>query len=312
MKKSNRVVALSALAVVLAFSGPASAEHVRNIRAVLVPERNIFNQYIKYNYMSDYISAHMPVKFHFKVMKDYRDTLDALYDGDAEVAVFGSFLMAHGIIKHGFIPLVRPVWKSGDSYYGSVIFTRAGSGVTGDLSTWKGRSFAFANKHTSAGFFYPMYLLKTKGSVKTPEKFFSNMMIAGSHDAAVWMVSNGFADIGAAKNTVFDETMRKNPELEGVIKVLYTGGRFPDATFAVPPEMDPDLRQQLRETLLEMNESPRGREVLEKFGARKFIPSEVKDYNTVLDTVAGAGFDIRTIKVVKHSLRKQDTKGKGP
>ncbi len=284
----------------------------KTIRAVLVPERNIFNQHIKYNYMCDYVCAVMPVKFNFGVMKDYRDTLAALYDGDAEVAVLGSFLMAHGIIKHGFIPLVRPVWESGESTYKSVIFARKDSGLTRDLSTWKGRSFTFANKHTSAGYFYPLYLLKKNGVGMEPEKFFSVMKIAGSHDAAIWMVSNGFAEIGAAKNTVFEETMKKNPDLGNIIDVLYVGGKFPDATFAVSPAMEPELREQLRDTLLNMDKTPGGLKALKKFGARKFIPCELKDYDTVLDVVAAAGFDISTIDVVDHSPKKQDTEGGRP
>ncbi len=305
LRKWSRVVLTVAVAAVLALPVSSTSDEVKkNIQVVLVPERNIFNQQSKYMTMCDYICSILPVKLEFHVLKDYEDVMEALENGEAEAGVLGSFLMVHGMTRHGFIPLVRPVWKSGESNYHSVIFTKVGSKVTKDIKTWEGRSFAFANRHTSAGFFFPLYIMRSEGIKKEPWDFFSEMMRTGSHDAALWTVSNGLADIGAAKNTVFQETMRKNPELNEIIEILYAGGKFPDATFAVTAGMDPAIREALKQTLLEMHNSPEGRKVLDKFGAKKFIPSPPEDYNGVLEVVEKAGFDIDKISIVDHLNRK--------
>jgi len=316
LRKLSRVVLTVAVAVVLALPVPAVSEEAKKeekkIKVVLVPERNIFNQQSKYLTMRDYISSILPVNIEFHVLKDYEEVMEVLEIGEADAGVLGSFLMVHGMVNHDLIPLARPVWNSGESVYQSVIFTRVGSTVTKDIKTWEGRSFAFANRHTSAGFYYPLYLMRANGIKKDPWDFFSEMKEAGSHDAALWMVSNNLADIGAAKDTIFRETIRKNPELEDLIKVLYTGGKFPDATFAVTSSMDPALRESLKQALLGMHNSPEGIEVLDEFGAKKFIPSPQDDYSTVIDIVEKAGFDINKISVVDHLGRKLKRKGKRP
>ncbi len=312
LKKLSRIVFTVVVALVLVLPVSSASEEAKKIKVVLVPERNIFNQQNKYMIMRDYISSILPVNIEFNVLKDYEEVMEVLEIGEADAGVLGSFLMVHGMVNHDLIPLARPVWNSGESVYRSVIFARVNSPVTKDIKTWEGRSFAFANRHTSAGFFYPLYLMRANGIKKDPWDFFSEMKQAGSHDAALWMVSNNLADIGAAKDTIFRETMRKNPELEDLIKVLYTGGKFPDATFAVISSMDPALRESLKQALLGMHNSPEGRKVLDKFGARKFIPSPREDYNAVLDVVAKAGFDINKITVVDHLGRKLKRKGKLP
>lgn len=312
LKKLSRIILPITLAVVLALPAPSSSEDMKTIEVVLVPERNIFNQQNKYMIMCDYVCSILPVNIEFHVLGDYEEVMGVLEEGGADAGVLGSFLMAHGLISHNFLPLVRPIWDSGESTYQSVIFTRADSPVTKDVKTWENRSFAFANRHTSAGFFYPIYLLRSRGIKEDPWSFFSEMKRTGSHDAALWMVSNGLADIGAAKDTVFRETIRKNPGLNDIVRVLYVGGKFPDATFTVTSRMDPALRESLKQTLLEMHNSPEGRRVLKRFGARKFIASPAGDYDTVVEVVKKAGFDIEKIKVVDHLERKLKRKGGQP
>jgi len=311
LKRSNSFVLTAVLTLVLFLPLQGFAADPLQLRVVLVPERNIFNQQAKYMNVCDFVCSVIDVTLNFRVLKNYGEVMSALEGGEAEIGVLGSFLMLHGITNHDFVPIARPVWNSGESTYSSVIFSRVGSGVTKDVRTWRGKSLVYANRHTSAGYYYPLYVLKIKGVKTKPEKYFSVMNESGSHDAALWMVSNGLADVGAAKNTVFFETMEKNPELEDMIEILYVGGKFPDATFAVTSKVGSFVRNSLQRALLDMHNHPEGRRALDKFGAKKFIPSDIKDYDTVMVVVDGAGFDIEKIIVADHRkniYRKKDSK----
>ncbi len=311
MKRSNSFVLAAVLALALILPLQGFAAEPLQLRVVLVPERNIFNQQAKYMNVCDFVCSVIDVTLDFGVLKNYGEVMYALESGEAEIGVLGSFLMLHGIANHDFVPIARPVWNSGESTYSSVVFSKVGSGVTKDVRTWMGKSFVYANRHTSAGYYYPLYLLKMNGVGTKPEKFFSAMNEAGSHDAALWMVSNGLADVGAAKNTVFFETMNKNPELKDMIEILYEGGKFPDATFAVTSKVGSLVRNSLQQALLDMNTHPEGRKALDKFGAKKFIRSDIADYENVKIVVDGAGFDIEKVSVTDHSkniYRKKDSK----
>jgi phosphonate transport system substrate-binding protein len=291
---------LLVLAVLMVSVSVAQAANGRKpFRVVLVPERNIFDQQRKYQNLCNYTCELLPMDFRFEVLKGYKEVLLALKEGKADGAFMGSFVATYGIDNYGLIPLVRPVWPSGESHYKSFIFKRSGLAVTRDISTWKGRSFVFAGPHTSAGYFYPLSLLRTSG-VKEPGDFFSRVQFAGSHDAAIWMVANGIADIGAAKNTIFEEYTKRKPELGKKVELLYSGGHYPDSTLIVTPEVPREVREAIRTVFLRMSSQPDGQEVLKMFGALKFVTTSSDEYGDVRQVVKGSGKDISKMKLLDN------------
>jgi len=257
----------------------------------LVPERNIFEQEKKYNILCEFLCDRLSGKVDFKVLPSYEDVMEQMVDGRVQGGVLGSFLAAHSMAKHGMIPLVRPEWLSGRSHYSSRVFKRTGTDLTQDVGSWKGKSIAMVNRHTSAGFFYPLAILKENG-IADADGFFSKIVFTGSHDAPVWMVARGLTDLGAAKDSIFEETLRKRPELGEKIEVLYSGGHFPDATFMVSPKVPSALREAITNAFLDMDSTFEGKKVLNRFGANRFILSSPGDYGDVQRVVKEAGFDI--------------------
>jgi phosphonate transport system substrate-binding protein len=280
-------------------SASQAADGKKTFRIVLVPERNIFEQQRKYQNLCDYTCKLLPLNVSFDVLKGYKEVLSALKDGKADGAFMGSFVAAYGIDNYGFVPLIRPVWPSGESHYSSYIFKRAGLPMTREIATWKGRSFVFVSPHTSAGYFFPLSLLRSNG-VEEPGEFFSNIRFAGSHDAAVWMVANGVAEIGAAKNTIFKEFIKRKPELGEKLEILYTGGHYPDSTLVVRSEISREVRESVRTVFLRMDSHQEGQEVLKMFGALKFIKTSSDEYSGVRKVVQGSGYEIKNISLLDN------------
>ncbi len=274
------------------------ADGKKTLRIVVVPERNIFEQQRKYRRLCDYTCKVLPFKFNFEVLRGYRDVVLALKEGNADGAFMGSFVAAYGIDNYGFVPLVRPVWSSGESHYSSCIFKRADLPVTRDIATWEGKSFVFVGPNTTAGYFFPLSLLRSAG-VEVPDEYFSSTRFAGSHDAAVWMVANEMADLGAAKNTVFNEYTRRKPEIGKKVELLYTGGRYPDSTLVVRPEVPREIRESIRDVFLRMASQQEGQEVLKMFGALKFIETSSEEFGEVRQVVMESGYDIRNIGLME-------------
>jgi len=287
------------LVVFLIWTSVARAASEKPFRIVLVPERNIFEQQRKYQNLCDYTCDLLPLNVRFEVLKGYKEVLSALREGRADGAFMGSLVATYGIDNYGFIPLIRPVWPSGESHYSSYIFKRAGLPVTREIATWKGRSFAFVSPHTSAGYFFPLSLLRSN-SVKEPGEFFSNVLFAGSHDAAVWMVANGIAEIGAAKNTIFKEVIKRKPELGEKVEILYTGGQYPDSTLVVRAEIPREVRESLRTVFLRMDSQPEGQEILKRFGALKFVKTSPDEFNGVRQVVQGSGYEINNLRLLDN------------
>jgi phosphonate transport system substrate-binding protein len=66
----------------------------------------------------------------------------------------------------------------------------------------QGRTFAFVDKATTAGWLLPVHYFKEHG-IDDPEAWLGEVYYTGTHEDAIMDVLNGKADIGAAKNTVF-------------------------------------------------------------------------------------------------------------
>ncbi|UCF88947.1 MAG: phosphate/phosphite/phosphonate ABC transporter substrate-binding protein [bacterium] len=296
----NRWIRTAGLLLAVLLIGTSLAQAAREketFRIVLVPERNIFEQQRKYRKLCDYTCTLLPLDITFDVLKGYEEVLLALKEGKANGAFMGSFVAAYGIDNYGFVPLVRPVWPSGESHYSSYIFKRSDLPLTRDIANWKGRSFVFSGPHTSAGYYFPLSLLRSNG-VAEPGEFFSSVQFAGSHDAALWMVANDMADLGAAKSTIYLEFTKRNPELGEKVEVLYSGGRYPDATLVVLPSIPREVRESLRSVFLTMDTNPEGRETLRMFGALKFINTQPGDFDGVRQVVEGSGMKIDQIRLL--------------
>jgi len=158
-------------------------------------------------------------------------------------------------------------------------------------------SFVFVNPHTSAGYFYPLAILREKG-IKDPAAFFSRIQLSGSHDAALWMVANGMADLGAAKNTIYEECVRDRADLKDGLEVLYRGGHYPDSTLVVAPRVPPEVREALRMVFLRMSGHNEGMVMLRKFGARRFVNALPEDYEDARRVVRDSGYDLAEIEIL--------------
>jgi len=299
LKTWSKAAALAIVTLLALVSVAQAANGKKPFRIVLVPERNIFEQQRKYQNLCDYTCELLPMDVTFEVLKGYKEVILAMKEGRADGAFMGSFAAAYSIDNYNFIPLIRPVWPSGESHYSSYIFKRSGLPVTRDITTWKGRSFVFVSPLTSAGYFFPLSLLRSNG-VTQPGEFFSRIQFSGSHDAAVWMVANDIVDIGAAKSTVYTEFLKRKPELGKRVELLYTGGRYPDSTLVVRPEIPREVRETMRAVFIRMTSHQEGQEVLKMFGALKFVEATSEEYGDVRQVVEGSGYAIEKIRLLDN------------
>jgi phosphonate transport system substrate-binding protein len=195
-------------------------------------------------------------------------------------------------LKGGVEILARPVELSGVSTYTGVIFTKLDSGITSDPKTWRGKRIALVNKATTAGYLYPLSVLRLSGYQGEPEAYFKQMTFTGSHDAAILAVFNGEADFGACKNTVYEEYTKLHPEIQRNLTVLATSAEVPSNGLGVRPDLPTELRRSLRDALIAMSSSADGQHALRQFKAQRFIATGAADYEPVFAMAKEAGIDL--------------------
>ncbi len=154
----------------------------------------------------------------------------------------------------------------------------------------KDKRMAFVDKATTAGYIFPVAYLKENG-VKNIDKYFREYYFTGSHDAAIYAVLNGKADIGAAKHSVYDRVKRDDPRVENELTILAESPKVPSNGLCVRKDLPKTIKEKLKNALLNIDKDPNGKVVLEKFGALKFIETKASDYQPVFDLIKRAEID---------------------
>jgi len=269
-----------------------SVSQVPPLRIGLIPEQNIFRQRERYGPLLDYVGEQLGTTIQVDVLRHYGGVLRDFADNKLDGAFLGSFSYVLAHHRSGVEVLARPESPDGTSTYHGLIFARTGSGIATPQSM-QGKVFAFVDRATSAGYIFPLAYFAEHG-IADYATFFSETYFAGTHDAAIYDVLAGRADVGAAKNTVYQRLTATDPRVARDLTVLEHSPGFPENSLAIRNDLDPDVKHRLKEILLHMHEDPRGQAILEKFGARRFIETTDSDFASVMAYVGALGLDLAT------------------
>jgi phosphonate transport system substrate-binding protein len=123
--------------------------------------------------------------------------------------------------------------------------------------------------------------------------FFSESWFTGSHDAAIAAVLDRKADVGAAKDTVYERVRAESPRVDRELRILATSPAVPSNGLCVRRDLEPDLREALRRALLDVASDSDGARVLAELGALRFVEASAGEYRPVLELSHQAGIDLR-------------------
>jgi phosphonate transport system substrate-binding protein len=269
---------------------PTSIENEKTLRLLLVPEKNTFEQRRRYKYITDYLSQKMEMNVIVEIMANYGEISVAFQEGRADAGFFGSFSYVLTHAKTGVEPIARPEWLDGSSSYRGYIFVRKDSGIR-TVEDMKDKSLVLVDKATTAGYIFQRYYLKYYG-IDHMEDYFSRISYARSHDAAAWAVYSGEADVGGAKNHIFESLGEIYPDFKKQMLVVAESPEMPSNGLAVRKDLNPALKLRLKTLLLSMNETKEGKEALKHFEASRFVETTNDDYRVIYNMVKELGIDL--------------------
>jgi phosphonate transport system substrate-binding protein len=258
----------------------------------LIPEQNIFKQIERYRPLAEYVSKKVNVNIRLKVLTRYGNVVDNFVSSGMDGAFFGSFTYALAHTKIGVEVLARPESLDGSSTYHGLILVRKDSNIK-NAKSMKGKRLAFVDKATTAGFLFPLVYFKHHG-ITDYKTYFKETYFTGTHEDAIYDVLNRKADIGAAKNTVFERLGQADKRIRQELVVLDKSADVPENGLAVRKGLEPALKKALLEALLNAQSDPAGQTVLKNFGAGKFILTTDRDYGPVFQYARDINLDLVT------------------
>jgi len=204
--------------------------------------------------------------------------MDALLEkGEVKVA----FICAGPYVKDrerfGVELLVAPI-VHGKSTYHAYIIVHSESSIRSFVEL-KGKTFAFTDPESNTGKLYPSYLLSTMGTA--PEKFFQSVRYSYSHNKSVEMVAKKMVDGAAVQSPVYDYMLKTGSPFAKQTKIIKRSPPYGNPPVVVTRNIDPVLKDKLKEAFLGMGKKSKGRAILEAMMIDGFVKVPDGSYDTV-------------------------------
>lgn len=220
------------------------------------------------------------VRKHFS--SDYTGVIEALRARKIDLALLGPLSVVLAEREAQATILVKTAEQNKSFYFGAIISHRD-SGLR-SLRDLKDHTFAFVDPVSTSGYLFPLWLLQKNG---IKEKDFTHRIFAGSHEAVILAVLHRRVDAGAVwtndaqgKQSSITMTLTK-PGDRAQIRILGLTPAIPGPAFVLRPGMDASQATKIRQALLSLNDTPKGREAMRPLGFEQLLPATSADYAVV-------------------------------
>jgi phosphonate transport system substrate-binding protein len=281
---------LVCLVTVSASPVAADEEQREELLIGIEPEHNIFDQMERYRSLADYLSEQLGVKIKLTIMSRYGEVIKRFKALRLDGAFLTAYTATMGISELKLEPVANPVNLSGESMSQGYLFVRRDSGIR-EVKDMQGKSIVFVDPATFEGYLFPLAYLNRHG-IKDITTFFTRVSFSGSHDSAIYTVLDGRADIGSAKNTVYNKLVASDPTIHMELEVIAQSPKVPEITLCLREELGPDFREKMTAILLQMDKNPHGQEALKQFHALSFAKSNKADFVSIEEMAQEAQSDI--------------------
>jgi phosphonate transport system substrate-binding protein len=248
------------------------------LRMAVAPVLSPLATSFRYQQLADYMAEKLGEQVELVQGKTYAEINDLVKSGDATLALVCTNPYLEGREEFGMELLVAPQ-VDGDTVYYSLLI--AGQGVQArSLADLRGVTFAFTDPLSNTGRLAPLYQLTLMG--ESPDSFFSRTIFTYAHDSSIRAVAEGVVDAAAVDSVVFNYLRLTEPGLIAKVNVIDRWGPFGIYPFVVNPQLAPQIKARLRQTFLEMDQDPEGKEILRNLGVDRFVVPDDSIYESVL------------------------------
>lgn len=271
---------LSALPVLSACKRE-SATASRPLTLSAIPDQDPERLQRLYGGVAAYLSRELGVPVVYKPVTDYTASVTAFKVGDLDLVWYGGLT---GVQARLQVPGAHAiVQRDIDSQFHSVFIANKASGIQ-DLAGLKGHTFTFGSESSTSGRLMPQYFLQQNGIQMSDFK--GQAGFSGSHDKTINLVTAGTYDAGALNEQVWKLRLSKGTVDLTKIAVIFTSPAFHDYHWVLHPSVagryGNDFAQRLTAALTRLDPSrPADKEILELFGAQRFVSTEDGNYGEI-------------------------------
>ncbi len=264
-------------AVFCVVCNPAFAQEKGPLRigvAAMISPKKTISVYQEILY---YIESQIGQSVEMVQRRTYADMDDLLKTRDTEIAFICSGPYVKDYDNFGVELLVSPQ-AHGEAVYYSYLIAHKDSSIN-TLEALRGKVFAFTDPKSNTGCLVPTYMLAK--IEETPDSFFEKYVYSGHHDKSIEMVAKKEVAGAAVDHLIWEYMHATNPDFTSQTKIVVKSPPYAMPPLVVHPGVDPQIKAQLRDILLNMHKDEYGKKILGKIFIDKFIVPKDEDYNSI-------------------------------
>lgn len=238
-----------------------------------------------YSKLTNYLSVELGVPVVYQPVTDYAAAVTAFKLGDLDLVWFGGLT---GVQARLQVPAAEAIAQRDiDENFHSIFIANANSGLTkveqpSDLAELKGKTFTFGSETSTSGRLMPQYFLEQAGV--SIADFNGEPGFSASHDATLKLVEAGTYQAGALNEQVWLDRLEAGDVDQSKVSAIWQTPAYYDYHWvANSDKLDKaygeGFTKEIQAALLKLDKSdPEQAEILELFGAEKFIETSNENY----------------------------------
>ena len=240
-----------------------------------------------YGALATYLQQELGVPVVYEPVTDYVAAVIAFRVGDLDMVWFGGLTGVQARLQvEGAEAILQ---RSIDAEFHSVFIANSRSGweavddVAG-LARLEGHTFTFGSESSTSGRLMPQYYLEQAGL--TLADFRGEVGFSGSHDKTIKLVEAGTFSAGALNEQVWRSRVASGDVDLAMVDVIWRTPAYYDYHWLVSPLVGERFgagfveRVRLAFTNLDAG-VPRHKEILDLFGAQKFVATQNSNYDQI-------------------------------
>ena len=270
---------------------PALAQQSQGLKVLrisAIPDQKPEKLNRLYPLVAQELSQQLGVTVKYVPMVDYPAAVSAFRTGDLDLVWFGGLTGVQARLQKSGAKVVAQ--RDIDASFNSIFIASTRSGLQPfrqqkGLTSLKGRRFTFGSESSTSGRLMPQYFL-TQAGVKLSDFAGGAPGFSGSHDATIALVSSGAYDAGVVNEQVWLSSLKDGKANPTKVIALWKSPGYQDYHWIAQPNLDQrfgkGFSSRLTKAILAWRPSdPKQKQILELFGAQKFVPASASSYGRI-------------------------------
>ncbi len=241
-----------------------------------------------YGLLSTELGEALNVSVRYVPVTNYPATVTAFRTGSIDLVWFGGLTGVQARMQRKGARIIAQ--RDIDAKFHSVFIANKSSNIPvikniNELNVLKGRRFTFGSESSTSGRLMPQYYIQEAG-LKISDFNGGMPGFSGSHDATIALVQSGSFEAGALNEQVWKDNLKTGRINYSRVKSIWRTPPYADYHWLAQPDLDTrfgkGFTKRLQSALLGMNNNSKSQaKILKLFGAKKFIPAKVTQYNEI-------------------------------